>query len=190
MPMFLTLLCYSKHGGLAQRQRNWLVFRRCWVRFLTRVYWQSWRWKSPGFRRGSRQFCNRADRESWRKLTFKSLNIIFTNFVKRVRMFFYYVLSTVFGLFDPRYSSRYDDVLETGCRSSAEIRNFALLLSVQTVCVPPPPPNLHSSGYGGFFPSRMKWEGREADHSPLSSAQVKNGDVTLPFPHTSSWRGA
>jgi hypothetical protein len=31
---------------------------------------------------------------------------------------------------------------------------------------------------------------READHSPPSSAQVKNDGATPPLPHTFSWRGA
>jgi hypothetical protein len=31
---------------------------------------------------------------------------------------------------------------------------------------------------------------READHSPRSSAEVKNGGVIPPLPHTSSWCGA
>jgi hypothetical protein len=32
--------------------------------------------------------------------------------------------------------------------------------------------------------------GREADHSPPSSAEVKNCGFILPLPHVSSWRGA
>jgi hypothetical protein len=32
----------------------------------------------------------------------------------------------------------------------------------------------------------LKRPGREADHSPPSSAEVKNGGVILPLPHTSS----
>jgi hypothetical protein len=35
------------------------------------------------------------------------------------------------------------------------------------------PPNLLSSGYRGFFPQGIKWSGREADHSPPTSAEVK-----------------
>jgi hypothetical protein len=29
----------------------------------------------------------------------------------------------------------------------------------------------------------VKWPGREADHSPLSSAEVKNGGAIPPLPH-------
>jgi hypothetical protein len=33
-------------------------------------------------------------------------------------------------------------------------------------------------------------QGHKADHSPPSSAEVKNGLAMLPLPHTSSWHGA
>jgi hypothetical protein len=36
----------------------------------------------------------------------------------------------------------------------------------------------------------VKRPGREADHSPPSSAEVKNGGAMPPLPYTSSWRGA
>jgi hypothetical protein len=36
----------------------------------------------------------------------------------------------------------------------------------------------------------VKWQGCEADHSPPSSAEVKNDEAIPPFPHTSSWHGA
>jgi hypothetical protein len=32
-------------------------------------------------------------------------------------------------------------------------------------------------------------QGRKADHSPLSSAEIKNGGAIPPFRDTSSWRG-
>jgi hypothetical protein len=34
----------------------------------------------------------------------------------------------------------------------------------------------------------LSWPGREADHSPPSSAEVKNGGAIPPLPHTSSLR--
>jgi hypothetical protein len=37
-----------------------------------------------------------------------------------------------------------------------------------------------------LFP-RKKWPGHEADHSPQSSAEVKNCGAVPPIPHTSSW---
>jgi hypothetical protein len=36
----------------------------------------------------------------------------------------------------------------------------------------------------------IKRQGREADHSPPSSAEVKKGGATLPLPHMSSWHSA
>jgi hypothetical protein len=36
----------------------------------------------------------------------------------------------------------------------------------------------------------VKRQGREADHSPPSSVEVKNGRVVPPLPHTSTWCAA
>jgi hypothetical protein len=36
----------------------------------------------------------------------------------------------------------------------------------------------------------VKWEGRDADHSPPSSAQVKNDGAIPPLSHISSWHSA
>jgi hypothetical protein len=41
---------------------------------------------------------------------------------------------------------------------------------------------------GTIFP-RVKLPEREADHSPPSSAEVKNSGAITPLPHTSSCRG-
>jgi hypothetical protein len=41
----------------------------------------------------------------------------------------------------------------------------------------------------GTFPG-LKWPGREADHSPLSNAELKNGGAILSLPHMSSWHTA
>jgi hypothetical protein len=35
----------------------------------------------------------------------------------------------------------------------------------------------------------LKRQGREADHSPPSSDEVKNGGAIPPLPHMSSWHG-
>jgi hypothetical protein len=51
------------------------------------------------------------------------------------------------------------------------------------------PPSLLSNGYQGSI-TGVKWPGREADHSPASSVEVKNGRARHPLFHTSSWRGA
>jgi hypothetical protein len=48
------------------------------------------------------------------------------------------------------------------------------------------PPNLLSNGYQGLFP----WGGGEADHSPPSSAELKECvELYVHSPSTSSWRG-
>jgi hypothetical protein len=48
----------------------------------------------------------------------------------------------------------------------------------------------HPSSYAGALFPGVKRPGREADHSPPSSAEVKNGGAVPPLPYTSSWRGA
>jgi hypothetical protein len=42
----------------------------------------------------------------------------------------------------------------------------------------------------GAHSPEAKRPGRVADHSPPSSAEIKNGGAMPPFPHMSSWRGA
>jgi hypothetical protein len=42
----------------------------------------------------------------------------------------------------------------------------------------------------GAVSSGVKRQGREAEHSPSSSAEAKNGGAIPSLPHTSSWRGA
>jgi hypothetical protein len=41
---------------------------------------------------------------------------------------------------------------------------------------------------GEFFPW-VKWPGREAGHSPPSSAEVRMSGTIPPLPHASSWHG-
>jgi hypothetical protein len=51
------------------------------------------------------------------------------------------------------------------------------------------PPNFLSNEYRGLSPG-VKRQGREADHSPPTSADVKKGKSIHPLPHTPSWRSA
>jgi len=51
------------------------------------------------------------------------------------------------------------------------------------------PPTLLSEGYEGLCPG-VKRQGREADHSPPFSAEVKNARSYTSAPNTSSWRDA
>jgi hypothetical protein len=41
--------------------------------------------------------------------------------------------------------------------------------------------------YWGLISSEIKKLGREADRSPPSIAEVRNGGAVPPFPHISSW---
>jgi hypothetical protein len=52
------------------------------------------------------------------------------------------------------------------------------------------PPNLLSNGYRGLFPPGVKRLGREADHSPPTSVEVKKSGSIHPLRHTPSWRSA
>jgi hypothetical protein len=52
------------------------------------------------------------------------------------------------------------------------------------------PPNLLSNVYWGLFPLGVSQQGREADHSPPTSAEVKKYGSIPPLPHTSSWHSA
>jgi hypothetical protein len=46
-------------------------------------------------------------------------------------------------------------------------------------------------GTDDSFPEgEVKRQGREGDHSPLSSAEVKNSGAIPPLPHVSSWHSA
>jgi hypothetical protein len=50
------------------------------------------------------------------------------------------------------------------------------------------PISLLSNWYQGLFPVGKATE-HEADHSPLSSTEVKNDGATPPLPHTFPWHG-
>jgi hypothetical protein len=52
------------------------------------------------------------------------------------------------------------------------------------ICVPP------IEWVPGNLSPDLKRPGREADHSPSTSVQVKKNGPIHPLPHTSSWRGA
>jgi hypothetical protein len=67
------------------------------------------------------------------------------------------------------------------------VQDFSLLHSIQTDSGAQPASS--PMGTGGCFPGG-KAAGREADHSPPFSAEVKNGGAIPPLPHVFSWRGA
>jgi hypothetical protein len=61
---------------------------------------------------------------------------------------------------------------------TARLRNRGL---IPAVCSTQPPPIQCILG--------VMWQGREADNSPPSNAEIKNSGAIAPLPHTSSWRG-
>jgi hypothetical protein len=72
-------------------------------------------------------------------------------------------------------------------RFPKEARDFCLHHSVQTDSGAHPV--FYTMGTGGSFP-RLKRLGREADHSPPSNAEAKDGGAIPPLSRTSPWRGA
>jgi hypothetical protein len=66
-------------------------------------------------------------------------------------------------------------------------KNFSLLHSVQT-CSGAHPAS-YPMGTGALSPG-VKGPGREAGHSPPSSAKAKSSGAIPPLPNRSSWRGA
>jgi hypothetical protein len=74
------------------------------------------------------------------------------------------------------------DCQGTEVRFQAEARDLYHLHSIQTA------PSLLSIGYQGFFPG-VNRKGPEADHSPTSSAKIKNGGAMSPLPYTSLLSG-
>jgi hypothetical protein len=74
--------------------------------------------------------------------------------------------------------------------SNILLTGLAYTFSCWCKCVQNGPPNLPSNGYQGSFPG-LKRPGREADHSPPSTAEVKERmELYLNSPNTPSWRGA
>jgi hypothetical protein len=77
-----------------------------------------------------------------------------------------------------------DDWGSIPCRET-----FVLLSTVSRPALGDPP-KLISNGYRDIFSKGVKRQGREADHSPPSSAKVKNGGAVPPLPNISSWSDA
>jgi hypothetical protein len=74
-----------------------------------------------------------------------------------------------------------------GVRFLAGARKFSLLYNVHRGSESYPASYPMGTGVDSAGVKRLR---READHSPPSSAEVKNGGSIPPLPHTSSWRGA
>jgi hypothetical protein len=70
---------------------------------------------------------------------------------------------------------------------SQHVQDFSPLHRVQTACEAHPAS--YSMRTGDSFPE-VKRLGRDADRSPPSNAELKNGGAIPPLPHMSSWRVA
>jgi hypothetical protein len=94
------------------------------------------------------------------------------------------------GSIEPGYLSRCSYGLGAGRPASitGEGKRFISILKLPDQLLSPP--SSLSNGYQGIFPWGVKRQGREADHSPPSCAEVKNGGTIHALPRTSSWRRA
>jgi hypothetical protein len=75
--------------------------------------------------------------------------------------------------------------IATGYGLDGQEKKYFSIHSVQTGLGPTQPPIQWIPGAS----QGVKLQGREADHSPPSSAEVNNGESIPPLPHTSSWHG-
>jgi hypothetical protein len=94
-----------------------------------------------------------------------------------------------FILFVYCFSNRYRDGLRAGRLGfdSRQGKDIFLFRSVQIGSGAHLAEYLMGSG-DSFLGDNL--QGREADYSPPSGAEIKNGRVISPVSHTSSWRGA
>jgi hypothetical protein len=83
---------------------------------------------------------------------------------------------TVYGLWDDARDSI------PGSREGHEI----FLFSTESKLAPKPTQPPLQSVLGALTP-RVKRPGSEAYHSPVSIAEIKNNEATVPRPHMSSW---
>jgi hypothetical protein len=88
--------------------------------------------------------------------------------------------------------SQYNDGVRAGGPwfDSQQRQGFAFLYSFQTGSGAQCSPSLLYNGYLGALSLSVKRQGREADHSPPSSAKVKNGGAIPSLPCMSSWHDA
>jgi hypothetical protein len=85
-------------------------------------------------------------------------------------------------LYESGWLSRYSDELQTGRSGFDSGRGNIFLFSIVSRQVPGPTHPAIQWVPGALF-LRVKQPGREADRSPLSSAEVKNNGTIHPLPH-------
>jgi hypothetical protein len=71
--------------------------------------------------------------------------------------------------------------------SPSRVKNFFFSKPFRPVLAPTQPP---IEWVTGALSPGIKRKGREADHSPPTTADVKKNEFIYPLPHTSSWRSA
>jgi hypothetical protein len=86
--------------------------------------------------------------------------------------------------------TRYSDGLDGPGSISGRFNNFLFSTASRPTLGPTQPPIQWVPGGGGAFPPGIKQQGREADPSPPSNAEVMNGGAIHPPHHTSSWHSA
>jgi hypothetical protein len=91
---------------------------------------------------------------------------------------------------EPGYLSGYSEGLRVGRPGfhSRQEQEIFLFSTVSRLALGPTQPPIQWV-LGAFSPG-AKRPGREANHSPLSSAEVKNGGAIPPLQNTPPWRGA
>jgi hypothetical protein len=75
---------------------------------------------------------------------------------------------------------------QSGVRIPAEARDLSLFQNFQTGSVTHPASHAVDAGCSSFGEVKVNWVECEADNSPQSSAEIKDGGIP-PLPYTSLW---
>jgi hypothetical protein len=101
----------------------------------------------------------------------------------------YLTMDTILNL-EQGFRSRYSDLLRAGrlmvrSLSPGRVKNFLFSTSSRTALEPTQPP---IQWVTGALSPGVKRPGREADHSPSTSMEVRKTWIHTSTPHTPSWR--
>jgi hypothetical protein len=157
-----------------------------WVSFGLSSETQRWRSKAPG-RPRRRDLHALRFQDAFSSLSLPSVTMKWNGVL---RLDVSVLFAILLEIKESRLLSRYSDWLRAGRQrgrssSPGRVNNFALFI--------------RSSPVLGFSQPPIQWlpwalspgvkrPGREADDSPPTSAEVKNGGSIHPLPHTPSWR--